>query len=49
VGDAAIFTHPTGRAAIRRMNQMHGAYVISNDDLLGTFPSHAERADDTVS
>src|SRR5437870_685660 len=27
------FDHPTGRAAIRRMNQMHGAYPISNDDL----------------
>jgi uncharacterized protein (DUF2236 family) len=24
----------TGRAAIRRMNQMHGAYPISNDDML---------------
>src|SRR4051812_38274552 len=22
-----------GRAAIRRMNQMHGAYAISNDDM----------------
>jgi ER-bound oxygenase mpaB/B'/Rubber oxygenase, catalytic domain len=27
------FGHPTGRAAIRRMNQMHGAYAISNDDM----------------
>jgi hypothetical protein len=27
------FDRPTGRAAIRRMNQMHGAYPISNDDL----------------
>jgi hypothetical protein len=27
------FDHPTGRAAIRRMNQMHGAHPISNDDL----------------
>jgi hypothetical protein len=27
------FAHPTGRAAIRRMNQMHGAYPISNDDM----------------
>ena len=27
------FDHPTGRAAIRRMNQMHGSYPISNDDL----------------
>lgn len=27
------FDHATGRAAIRRMNQMHGAYPISNDDL----------------
>ena len=27
------FDSPTGRAAIRRMNQMHGAYPISNDDL----------------
>jgi hypothetical protein len=27
------FDHPIGRAAIRRMNQMHGAYPISNDDL----------------
>jgi hypothetical protein len=27
------FDHPTGRAAIRRMNQMHGAYPIRNDDL----------------
>ncbi|MEP7178530.1 MAG: oxygenase MpaB family protein [Pseudonocardiales bacterium] len=27
------FDHPTGRAAIRRMNQMHGAYPIDNDDL----------------
>lgn len=27
------FDHPTGRAAIRRMNQMHGAYAISNEDL----------------
>ena len=27
------FDDPTGRAAIRRMNQMHGAYPISNDDL----------------
>jgi hypothetical protein len=34
------FAHPTGRAAIRRMNQMHGAYAISNDDMryvLSTF------------
>jgi hypothetical protein len=27
------FGHPTGRAAIRRMNQMHGAFAISNDDM----------------
>jgi hypothetical protein len=27
------FGHPTGRSAIRRMNQMHGAYAISNDDM----------------
>jgi hypothetical protein len=27
------FANPTGRAAIRRMNQMHGAYAISNDDM----------------
>ena len=27
------FDDPIGRAAIRRMNQMHGAYPISNDDL----------------
>jgi hypothetical protein len=27
------FDHPTGRAAIRRMNQMHGAYAITNEDL----------------
>jgi hypothetical protein len=27
------FASPQGRAAIRRMNQMHGAYPISNDDL----------------
>lgn len=27
------FDHPAGRAAIRRMNQMHGAYPITNDDL----------------
>jgi len=27
------FDHPTGRAAIRRMNQMHGSSPISNDDL----------------
>jgi hypothetical protein len=27
------FDHPTGRAAIRRMNQMHGSYPIGNDDL----------------
>ena len=27
------FDDPTGRAAIRRMNQMHGSYPISNDDL----------------
>jgi hypothetical protein len=27
------FEHPTGRAAIRRMNQMHGAQPITNDDL----------------
>jgi mpaB/rubber oxygenase-like protein len=27
------FDHPTGRAAIRRMNQMHGSYPISNGDL----------------
>ena len=27
------FSSPTGRAAIRRMNQMHGAYAISNDDM----------------
>ena len=27
------FDHPTGRAAVRRMNQMHGSYPISNDDL----------------
>ena len=25
---------PEGRAAIRRMNQMHGSYDISNDDML---------------
>ncbi len=34
------FASATGRAAIRRMNQMHGAYPISNDDLryvLSTF------------
>ena len=34
------FTSPTGRAAIRRMNQMHGAYPISNQDfvyVLATF------------
>ena len=24
---------PSGRAAVRRMNQMHGGYAISNDDL----------------
>jgi hypothetical protein len=27
------FASPSGRAAIRRMNQMHGAYAISNDDM----------------
>ena len=27
------FATATGRAAIRRMNQMHGAHAISNDDL----------------
>jgi len=27
------FSSATGRAAIRRMNQMHGAYAISNDDM----------------
>ena len=34
------FAHKTGRAAIRRMNQMHGSYAISNDDMryvLSTF------------
>lgn len=34
------FAHPTGRAGIRRMNQMHGAYAISGDDMryvLSTF------------
>src|SRR3954451_22230409 len=34
------FGSVTGRAAIRRMNQMHGAYAISNDDMryvLSTF------------
>lgn len=34
------FGSDTGRAAIRRMNQMHGAYSISNDDMryvLSTF------------
>jgi ER-bound oxygenase mpaB/B'/Rubber oxygenase, catalytic domain len=34
------FEHPTGRAAIRRMNQMHGRYAISADDMryvLSTF------------
>src|SRR3954452_8206052 len=34
------FAAETGRAAIRRMNQMHGAYAISNDDMryvLSTF------------
>ena len=34
------FGHATGRAAIRRMNQMHGSYAISNDDMryvLSTF------------
>jgi len=34
------FGGETGRAAIRRMNQMHGAYAISNDDMryvLSTF------------
>ena len=34
------FGHKTGRSAIRRMNQMHGAYGISNDDMryvLSTF------------
>ena len=30
------FGDPRGRAALRRMNQMHGAYGISNDDLLYT-------------
>ena len=28
------FSGATGRSAIRRMNQMHGAYGISNDDML---------------
>ena len=27
------FGHKTGRSAIRRMNQMHGSYAISNDDM----------------
>jgi hypothetical protein len=27
------FASETGRSAIRRMNQMHGAYAISNDDM----------------
>ena len=27
------FASATGRGAIRRMNQMHGAYAISNDDM----------------
>ncbi len=27
------FASPSGRGAIRRMNQMHGAYGISNDDM----------------
>ncbi len=34
------FGSPTGRAALRRMNQMHGAYAISNEDMryvLSTF------------
>src|ERR1700755_918304 len=34
------FASPDGRAALRRMNQMHGAYAISNDDMryvLSTF------------
>jgi uncharacterized protein (DUF2236 family) len=34
------FASGTGRAAIRRMNQMHGSYAISNDDMryvLSTF------------
>jgi hypothetical protein len=34
------FASATGRSAIRRMNQMHGAYAISNDDMryaLSTF------------
>jgi mpaB/rubber oxygenase-like protein len=34
------FDNPTGRSGIRRMNQMHGAYEISNDDMryvLSTF------------
>jgi uncharacterized protein (DUF2236 family) len=34
------FASATGRAAIRRMNQMHGSYAISNDDMryvLSTF------------
>ena len=34
------FGHGTGRAAIRRMNQMHGSYPISGDDMryvLSTF------------
>jgi uncharacterized protein (DUF2236 family) len=34
------FAGETGRAAIRRMNQMHGSYAISNDDMryvLSTF------------
>ncbi|HEY6891868.1 MAG TPA: oxygenase MpaB family protein [Solirubrobacter sp.] len=34
------FASATGRAGIRRMNQMHGAYAISNDDMryvLSTF------------
>jgi hypothetical protein len=30
------FGDPRGRAALRRMNQMHGAHGISNDDLLYT-------------
>jgi hypothetical protein len=34
------FQHETGRSALRRMNQMHGAYPISGDDMryvLSTF------------
>ena len=43
----ARLRRPTGRSAIRRMNQMHGAYPISNDDMRYVL-SHLRRDPDAL-